>query len=37
MGKMLPHHPLAGIGVVRFERLENGLVVRLSQREYVRD
>src|SRR5258706_4518745 len=33
MGKMLPHHPLAGIGVVRFERLENGLVVRLSQRD----
>ena len=30
---MLPHHPLAGIGVVRFERLENGLVVRLSQRD----
>src|SRR6266851_4859626 len=33
MGKMLPHHPLAGIRDVRFERLENGLVVRLSQRD----
>jgi len=33
MGKVPPHQPFAGVGIVRLQRLKNGLVVRLSKRD----